>query len=348
MRQHAQRDQAEAEGQCHLHGPSGNRIDQRSAGAAFGKHELHAGDGQQHSNNGGNGSRDQVSRGAKSKRQSRFMHRKKSEQPAVAGRDRASDHPHQEAKVLHDGRLAHDAGVQQLAQQSFEQGQNHHGKEHQGQGEIFRRTEPAPPGGHLAPGKTEGALLSHHGGHLPPPVWRYCARSCCTRSNMTAGTIPPRTVGYTLSAFLRHSASSAAVATCTCMPRFLMASTACSLSQRLRLWILLPASSAALRSDSWAEAGSFSHVSRLITSAPTRGTQFTSSMCLVTRLNCPASATIGEVGTASTIPVCKAGMRLVHSSCTGWQFAAFMISTWWSPPGPAVTNIFIFLQRSSG
>jgi hypothetical protein len=111
MRQRAQRDQAKAERQRHLHSPSGYGVDECPAGSAFGKHEVHAGHCQQSAHDRGHGSCDQVSRRTKSMRQSRFLYRKQSQQPVVASRNCASHHPHQKTQVLHDGRLAHDAGV---------------------------------------------------------------------------------------------------------------------------------------------------------------------------------------------------------------------------------------------
>src|SRR5215472_8240491 len=217
--------------------------------------------------------------GTKPRRQDRFANGKEGQQPVVAGSHCFAHHAHRKAKVLHDRSNTHDAGVERFPQQHLQQWQNGHAHQHQRENQILRCVQPSPTGGSAVSGRVSEPELGTGGsGHLPLPGVRYFASKSWTRSNMSAGTILPRTLGYNFSAIARHSASSAGVATCTCMPRFCMAATACTLSLRLRVCIVLPVSSAAFRRVSRVAAGKCSHVVRFMTNAPTNGTQFTSSM----------------------------------------------------------------------
>jgi hypothetical protein len=124
-----------------------------------------------------------------------------------------------------------------------------------------------------------------------------------------------------------------------------MASIALSFASRISPRSRTPASAAAARIDSRAEAGILSQDRLVMTVAPTRGAHFRSSMLGARPNHWETRAMRGVVSNALMSPVCRPGRISVEARGTGRKPAAFQRSTEWL--SPAHTKSFIFL-RSSG
>src|SRR5439155_3832133 len=149
--------------------------------------------------------------------------------------------------------------MDRLAQNGFENRQEHHQQQCRCDTQIFNVPGNPPPAGWL--GGLKGDFRVHF-------FARYSARSFSTSSNNSAGTTAPRIFGYAPSTTLRHAASAAGVNSWTIKPRFFIASTDSVISLRACARISLPAFSAASSRAFWLSGASLSHVFLDTTAAP--------------------------------------------------------------------------------